>query len=278
METTKSHGRPLWVIGSPIDHTFSPKLHNVAFEEAGLAHRYFALEVQKNELEGFLEAFRRIEGLGANLTLPLKQAIRDYVDAQTEAVRSVGAANTLYWSDGELQLDNTDVYGFKKLVEPWQDRIHQKPSLLLGAGGAARACLRGFEEMEAPKVFLWNRTTSKARELADHFESLDVDVLSDKELEQGTFDARLIVNSTSLGLEPEDPSPFPRQQVQSNMIGVDLVYGRETRFQKIFREAGRSAVGGLGMLIDQAARAWERWTGSQPDRSVMESAVQKPER
>ena len=273
MEAVKSYGRPLWVIGSPIDHTLSPTLHNAAFEEAGLPHRYFALEVQEHQLEDFLEAFRRIDGLGANLTLPLKQRVRDYVSGETEAVRSVGAANTLYRSDGELRLDNTDVYGFKKLVEPWHEMILEEPLLLLGAGGAARACLRAFEEIGASQVFLWNRTRSKARKLADQFESLSIQVLEDAELESGTLPVRLVVNSTSLGLDPDDPSPFPREQVEPEIVGVDLIYGHETRFQQIFREYGRDAVGGLGMLIDQAARAWERWTGSQPDRSVMESAV-----
>lgn len=273
MQSVESYGRPLWVIGSPIDHTFSPMLHNAAFEDAGLPHRYFALDVRDDELEEFLEAFRRTDGLGANLTLPLKQKVRDFVDQETEAVRSVGAANTLYWTEGELHLDNTDVYGFKQLVNPWHDLVRRKPPLLLGAGGAARACLRGFQEIGASRVYLWNRTTSKAQELAEHFESVHVQVLKDDELEEGAFDTRLIVNSTSLGLEDDDPSPFPREQVQPDMIGVDLVYGRETRFQEIFREAGRESVGGLGMLIDQAARAWERWTGREPNRSVMASAV-----
>lgn len=274
MKTVTQYGRQLWVIGTPISHTLSPPIHNAAFEAAELPHRYFALEVSKEELGTFLTVFKELNGLGANLTLPLKEAIREYVEQESESVSKTGAANTLYWgSNGELALENTDVYGFKQLVAPWNDRIASDGALLLGAGGAARACLMGLKEFGLTEVLLWNRTTSKAEVLADRFSGIEVRVLSDGELRAGEYEVPLVVNSTSLGLEQDDPSPFPEDCITEDMVGVDLIYGRTTRFQRDFQNFGAGAVGGLDMLLKQAARSWELWTGREPDLSAMKAAV-----
>ncbi|MFB6345025.1 MAG: shikimate dehydrogenase [bacterium] len=276
MDTVSRYGQQLWVIGSPISHTLSPPIHNAAFEAADLPHRYFALEVERDELEMFLSVFRELNALGANLTLPLKQAVREHVDTESESVTRTGAANTLYWDeDGDLSLENTDVYGFKQLVTPFRDRMKSDPVLLLGAGGAARSCLQGFKEMGVTEVLLWNRTQRKANALAERFSELPVQVLTDDGLHSGSFEAGLVVNSTSLGLEDDDPSPIPVDVISEGMYGVDLIYGRETRFQGAFSEKGDGSTGGLTMLIKQAARAWQLWTGQRPNESAMEAAAQE---
>lgn len=275
MKTIEKYGRQAWVIGSPISHTLSPPIHNAAFEAAGLRHRYFAMEVEPEDLGTFLTTFKQVNGLGANLTLPLKETVRDFVERETEAVERTGAANTLYWADNdELALDNTDVYGFCKLVEDHEDRIRDRPVLLLGAGGAARACLLGLEHLGVGEVRLWNRTTEKAERLADRFSAVSIDVLSEEQLESDE-EATLVVNATSLGLEAGDPSPFPADVIEEGMVGVDLIYGRETQFQQDFERHGAGAVDGLTMLVRQAARAWERWVGESPDVAAMESAVRE---
>lgn len=275
MKTIDKYGRQLWVIGSPISHTLSPPLHNAAFEDANLPHRYFAMEVQLEELGNFLETFKQLNGLGANLTLPLKESIRDFVQRKSGPVERTGAANTLYWADDdELALDNTDVYGFRKLVEEYEDRIRSQPVVLLGAGGAARACLLGLDELGVGQVRLWNRTTRKAEELAEQFSTIDIDVLSDSELESPTS-ASLVVNSTSLGLEEGDPSPYPSSRIREDMVGVDLIYGRMTQFQRDFKRHGAGASDGLTMLVQQAARAWERWIGESPSINAMKRAVRE---
>jgi len=267
------HGRPLWVIGSPISHTLSPPIHNEAFQSADLPHRYFAMEVESDELKEFLDSFRGIGGLGANLTLPLKQRIRELVSRESDAVEATGAANTLYWSEASLALDNTDVYGFKELVAPLKDKIQSQGIVLLGAGGAARACLQGLAEMACPRVILWNRTTEKAVRLKERFDQLEITVCSEKDLREWNVTATVVVNATSLGLDPEDPSPFPESSITGGMVGVDLIYGRETQFMSDFRKYGSDATDGLTMLVAQAARSWERWIGREPDRAAMNEAV-----
>lgn len=275
MRTIEDYGRQLWVIGSPISHTLSPPIHNAAFEAAGLPHRYFAMEVQPEELGTFLTTFKQVNGLGVNLTLPLKETVRDFVERETESVERTGAANTLYWAgDDELALDNTDVHGFRKLVEDYEARIRNRPVLLLGAGGAARACLPGLDELGVAEVRLWNRTTEKAEQLADQFPAIAIEVLSNEELEDPR-ESSVVVNATSLGLEEGDPSPFPEDQIKQDMIGVDLIYGRRTQFQRDFQQQGDGAVNGLTMLVQQAARAWERWVGEPPDVEAMTAAVRE---
>jgi len=273
MRAVERHGRPLWVVGTPLEHTVSPALHNAAFQAAEAPHRYFALEVGRGELSDFLDLFRRADGLGANLTLPLKEPVLERVGRHSPAVRQIGAANTLHREEGGLALENTDVAGFEKLVSPWAERIARRGVVLLGAGGAARACLYALGRMECPRIVLWNRTARRARKLRDAFGDLPVRLVDDASLRAGEFEADLVVNATSLGLDPSDPSPFPVGAIHADMVGVDLVYGRVTRFQRAFRDRGEEAVDGMTMLIEQAARAWSLWMGREPDRKAMRRAV-----
>ncbi len=276
MKPITKFGRPLWAIGSPIEHTLSPPMHNAAFERAGLDHHYFAMEVLPEELADFLDLFRSAGGLGASITLPLKQAVRERVPRQSEVVETLGAANTLYRTGaGELALDNTDVYGFRKMIQPWHDRVGEDPVLVLGAGGASRACLFALHDLGCPRLYLWNRTSSRARELAEEFASMPIEVLSDRDLESGRFEVRMVVNATSLGLEPGDSSPFPVDLVEPNMVGADVIYGRETRFMEAFRDRGEGVVGGMEMLVQQAAGAWKRWLDQRPDLEVMRRAFKR---
>lgn len=275
MKSVKGYGRPLWVAGKPIDHTLSPAIHNVAFQRASLPHRYFALEVAPDELQELIDVFREVDALGVNFTIPLKETVCDLVDLKTDSVEALGAANTLYREDGRLKLDNTDVYGFKKLIEPWHDRVKEGPVTLLGAGGAARACLYALGELQCPTIQIWNRTTERAQKLRDEFSSLEIECLSDEELENGAFDGDVVVNSTSLGLQEDDPSPLPASVIRDDMVGVDLIYHRNTTFMDEYLNRGNEAVGGLEMLVYQAARAWERWTGESPNVDVMMNAARE---
>lgn len=249
-------------------------MHNAAFDAANLPHGYFAMDVQPRELGVFLVMFRRAGGLGANLTLPLKESVLEHVEERTAPVNSLGAANTLFWLDEDtLALDNTDVHGFRKLIEPWMDRVRNQPVCVLGAGGAARACVYALKGEGCPRVVLWNRTHERALDLRDQFADTPMEVLTDRQLERGDFSVGMVVNATSLGLEPGDPSPFPTSRIQSDMVGVDLIYGHETQFMHDFENRGQDSVGGLMMLIHQAAAAWEHWVGRQPDIQTMEQAA-----
>jgi len=273
MKSVKRYGRPAWVIGSPIEHTLSPPIHNSAFQHCSLPHRYFAMEVGENELPEFLGLFRQLDGLGVNLTIPLKEAVCQEITNQTEPVNQLGAANTVFWDDDELSLDNTDVYGFTELVSPWKAEITEDPVCLMGAGGAAKACLYALGKLDVPGIYICNRTRERAVRLREQFSYLDIEVVSRGELEEGKFDGKLVINATSLGLEKSDASAFPTEGIRNDMVGVDLIYHHDTRFLTAFSRRGKESVGGLKMLVCQAARAWERWTDEEPPLETMMDAA-----
>lgn len=275
MRNIPKHGAPLWVIGNPISHTLSPPIQNAGFQAANLPYRYFALEVDAAELPEFLALLEQLDSPGANITLPHKQNICELIQNKTSNVSRLQAANTIYRKNGELWLENTDVHGFQKLIEPWHQRVRQETTLLLGAGGAARACLAGLQELGARKVLLWNRTRKKALDLQQEFSELEVRVLTDEQLNRGALDVQLAINSTSLGLEPDDNSPIPPEQIKPDMVGVDLIYNRETKFIQSFKKRGKSARGGLRMLVHQAARAWKLWMGQSPPVEAMTEAARQ---
>ncbi|MFB6356483.1 MAG: shikimate dehydrogenase [bacterium] len=273
MKPVEKYGNVAWVAGSPIDHSLSPVIHNSAFEGAGLPHQYFAIEVKPEELTDFVGNLQSMGMIGANFTLPLKNAVCEVVEDQTPAVETIGAANTLFRrNSGEFALDNTDVYGFEKLVEPWGERIRSEPVLILGAGGASRACLFALDRLNCPRIYLWNRTRESAQTLSEQY-PYDITVLSDSELSEGEFEAGVVVNTTSLGLNESDGSPFPEQQIRDDMVGVDLIYNRETKFVQDFGEYGSDSIGGLGMLVHQAAGAWKRWFDTTPNVDIMKQAA-----
>ncbi len=277
MKTVEESGSPLWVVGKPIKHSLSPLIHNAAFENRGMKHRYFALEVGVEELEEFLDVLKKIKSPGANLTLPLKQKILELVPPknQTSTVKKLGAANTVYLTEEGPALENTDLYGFKKMVEKWKKIIQDYPVLVLGAGGAARACVLGLEELGCRKILLWNRTTSRAVELKKDFPVLPLTVLYSDDFERLASDALMVVNATSLGLDGRDPSPFPSDSIDPSMVGVDLIYNRTTKFISDFRREGQAATGGLKMLVYQAARSWNFWFDRKPDVEVMLEVARK---
>ncbi len=277
MKPVLKYGSPFWVLGQPVEHTLSPAIHNAAFEAADLPHRYFAQEVSPDELKIFFEFLEQLNFPGANITLPLKEKAVTLISESyhDDSVKKTGAANTVYNREGRLQLANTDVYGFKKLIEPSEEIIQKEPVLLLGAGGAARACVAGLKELGCRKLFLWNRTEKKAHSLAGQFESPPIKVLNRDELENHLPAVKLVVNATSLGLNRNDPSPFPVNNIAADMVGVDLIYNRETKFLRDFANRGKKASGGLEMLVHQAARAWQLWLNKQPDIETMLRAARQ---
>ncbi len=270
----RSHGLPAAVLGDPLDHTLSPPIHNAAFRQADLPHRYHALRVSSDRFESVLRSLVDLRFLGLNFTVPHKEAVLPMIDRRRPEVETLGAANTLYWEEGEPVLANTDVYGFRKLVEQWTRRIRTGRVLVLGAGGAARACVVALHEMGAGRIYLWNRTDSRATRLRRDLGEPEVELLRDPiwPLSEGPG---LVVNATSLGLSPDDPSPYPAEEIRSDLAGVDLNYGHRTTFLDEFEARGEAGRDGLTMLLHQAARAWELWTGREPDLDSMDEAARQ---
>ncbi|MBT8395849.1 MAG: shikimate dehydrogenase [Gemmatimonadetes bacterium] len=268
-----SRTRVLALIGDPVDHSSSPIIQNAAMRELGLDGVYVALRTRLDEMVGSVRGLATSGG-GGNITLPHKEKAATMVDVRSEAVKRTGACNTFWFQDGQIHGDNTDVEGFSRALEaflggpPGGKRV-----LMLGAGGAARACLVALMDGGVEEVHLLNRTRDRARVVARRIGGARARVLDDaRKADHQAYD--LVVNTTRLGLDPEDPLPFDLRRLGRAGAVMDLVYlPQPTPFVKAARDLGVRAEDGLEMLVHQGAVSFERWWGRKPSIEVMKSAL-----
>jgi shikimate dehydrogenase len=262
------------VLGYPVRHSLSPVMHNAAFRHLGLNWVYLAFEVSPESLPDALRGMRALGIRGLNLTIPHKEAAVALVDALTPAAQAIGAVNTLYWHEGQLIGDNTDAEGFLRALQAvgWQPGGH---ALVLGAGGSARAVLYALKQAGC-RVAIANRTLARAQPLQRAFGADQVLPLQFEALRPLMPAVQLVVNCTSLGMEPDSEAmpPAPLDALPSEAWVCDLVYRPvQTRLLQAAHQRGLRTVDGLGMLVHQGALAFERWTGQPAPVEVMEATV-----
>jgi shikimate dehydrogenase len=261
------------LLGHPVAHSLSPAMHNAAFTSLGLPHRYEPFDVTEDGLRAVVERIRSGEVLGANVTVPHKEAVLKLVDTWDGPTAEIGAANTLSrTADGRRILgSNTDAVGFAYAVRELP--LDGAEVLLLGAGGAARAVMAVLFERGA-RISIANRTTERARGLARslaHPVGLEPRVIGweDRDDVRG-FD--VVVNATSLGLHGEDP--LERAAVRPELVVIDLIpTAAPTPLVRRARAAGATVVDGLPMLLQQAASSFRVWTGRDAPVDVMRAAL-----
>jgi len=267
----------VWLIGRPVAHSLSPAMHNAAFTKLGLPHRYEAKETADDQLAATLDRMRRDDVLGANVTIPHKEAVLRLVDEVTAEARRIGAVNTVIRREGRLIGDNTDRFGFHQGLESAGIlEITNKDVLVLGAGGAARAC--ALELQSGNDVLIANRSVERAQRLVDSIASPadqtgELRALGWDEARQLAW-VDALVNATPLGMRGEDAlegfafDPLPA-------IIADLVpVAAETPLVRRAREAQHVRVmDGLLMLLHQAARSFELWTGVPAPIEEMRAAL-----
>ncbi len=254
------------VIGHPITHSKSPALHQAGFVELEIDAEFSAVDVKPDELGDWVKNEFRPNFQGAAVTIPHKEAIRQYLDFETEAATRIGAVNTLFWKDEKLGGTNTDTIGVLRAIST-QVNPTDKKCLILGAGGAARAAIYGLKSAQA-QVFVWNRTTEKAQALAKEFEVTAIEDL--EKVDPAAVD--ILLNMTSVGLK-QDVSPVPADFHRSHHVTFDAVYDPlETRFLREAEEAGAETITGDKMLIYQALEQFHLWHGQELEPEVMGSA------
>jgi len=274
------------IFGYPVEHSFSPAMHNAAFSALDMDFVYVPFPVEPASLPVAVEAVKSLGMAGVNVTIPHKQAVLPLLDEITGEARLAGAVNTIINNSGRLVGDNTDGKGFlRALKEKAGFTPAGKTALVLGAGGAARAVVVQLALAGAEKIFLSNRSKKRADALAGLLAAkanLDVEVLpwpDGKEktgLAEAMQSADLVVQATPVGMYPNDGStiPLPYAMFRPGQVACDLVYNPvETLFLKGARQAGATAVDGLGMLLYQGALAFELWTGSAAPLEVMRKAL-----
>ncbi len=279
----------LGLIGYPLGHSLSPPIHHAALDALDLEGKYKLFPIPplpegKTALSELIQQIRNEEIQGLNVTIPHKQSVIPLLDKLTAPAEAIGAVNTLFQKDDQLIGDNTDAAGFwmdmQRIAGRAERNAYRPPhsALILGAGGSARAVAysllkNGFTITIAARRLEQAHAISKQLSLfSDQISSIEL-----SNLQSPTSNFQLIVNTTPVGMHPQmDASPWPTGvPFPKNAAVYDLVYNpRQTALVRQALAAGLPAITGLGMLIEQAALSFERWTGLQPPRKLMTLALE----
>jgi shikimate dehydrogenase len=270
-----------WLFGHPVRHSISPAIHSAAFEALGIDAHYEPRDVVPEALPAALAELRDPSALGANLTVPHKEAALSWLDGVDPAAREIGAVNTVHNRDGRLVGSNTDAPGFlAALAEAGFDPRGARVAIV-GAGGAARAVAGALAEGGAGELYIVNRSPARATALAQSlvvrfgarpYWGLPLDQPTSLEY---LIDCNLIVNATTVGLSG-DHSPLPASVFRPAMLVVDIIYNPpRTRLLADAEAVGARTQNGLPMLVHQAALAFATWTGRVAPIDVMRAAAER---
>ena len=258
------------VIGHPVNHSRSPRMHNFWLAHFGLEGYYIPLDIDPKKFERSIRNLPELGFVGANITIPYKEKVLKIADKISDRAALVGAANTLtFLQNGGIYADNTDGYGFlqniKSKYKDWSAR--EGISVVFGAGGASRAILGALIEDGASDIILANRTRSRADQLRSDF-GAKIKVVEWMKIQNYLSDASTIINTTSLGMVGKTDLPIPLNTLKKNTLVTDIVYTPiETHLLATATKMGCRTVDGLGMLIHQAIPGFERWFGIKPGDS-----------
>ncbi len=264
--------RTCFLIGHPVGHSLSPVIHKAAYCELGMDWHYGLMDVLPGDVGGVLSGIDGERVVGVNVTIPHKQEACEQVDRLTTTAAAVGAVNTVYRDGDDLVGENTDVAGFLAPLQQMERTDWTESSaLIVGAGGAARAVAYALTQvLGLQKVVVTARREATARAI----QGVDVVDWADRGSKLAAFD--LIVNTTPVGMSPNtNASPLPEStRMTAEHVVYDLIYApARTRLMMDAESAGARVIGGLPMLIGQAAEAFRIWTGRDMPVSTVEKAV-----
>ena len=263
------------VIGDPIDHSLSPTIHNSAYRELEMECTYIAYRVPKGEIANGIESLKKIKIAGFNVTIPHKIEMINHLDNLDDACKKIGAVNTVLNDDGILRGFNTDMDGFLEPIKRNEISIKNSKILLLGAGGASRAIVAGFQKEDADEIIIANRTKENGDKLAEFSKKIglnarsiyieEIDVLESK------FD--FVVNASSLGLNGEK-NIIPSNLMDEQTTVYDIVYKPlKTDLINVAKEQNSKIIFGYEMLLGQAARSFEIWLDQKAPYESMKKAI-----
>lgn len=264
------------VIGSPIAHSKSPRLHAHWLRTHGINGFYIPMDVAPDNLREVLATLPRMGFVGINVTIPHKEAVLALADVISDRAALIGAANTLIFrADGKIHADNTDGHGFitnlRQNVPDWQPS--RGPAAVFGAGGAARAVIASLIDAGVPEIRLSNRTRVRAETMRSEF-GARIEVFDWSQAAHMLGGAATVVNTTSLGMTGKSDFRVSLDELTPDAVVTDLVYTPlRTAFLDAAAQRGCITVDGLGMLIHQAAPGFERWFGPRPEVDAATRAI-----
>ncbi len=274
------------LIGFPLAHSLSPLIQGVAFSQHDLEERYQLWETEASQLEERVQGLRGDDCLGANVTVPHKEAVIPYLDELDAIAEKTGAVNTVVNRRGRLLGYNTDVSGFARALEEAGFSTQGQRAVLLGAGGAARAVGVALVEAGVGAVALYDIMAGRSRALAEHLSALgssDIVIRSydsaDESFLKSVTNCQLLVNCTPVGTrhsDAEGQSPLDAEMIPSGALVFDLVYNPPlTPLLAAARARGARVIGGLTMLVYQAAASFRLWTGLEAPTGLMLSEARR---
>jgi len=247
------------VIGNPIEHSLSPKLHNYWLKENNIDAIYDKSNLDEGEIKNIIYEVKKEKINGVNVTVPFKKAVIPFLDELSPEAKDTQSVNTIYFQNGMTIGHNTDIAGFELAIKYVKYDISNKKVFILGAGGVAPSIIYALKKMKASKIILTNRTKEKAKNLKDLFN--DIEILDWGE----TIDFDMIINATSIGLKNEDSLKFDYSANGPNKFFYDVIYNpRETLFLKRAKLFGNRTENGKMMFIYQAHQAFTIWHKLMP--------------
>ena len=263
--------RVVGIIGWPVAHSLSPAIQNAAFKESGIDCVYVPLPVQEIDLGAAVKGIKALGFAGANVTVPYKEKVMEYLDDIHPDALKVGAVNTIVVSNDKIIGYNTDVGGFSAALGRHQVNVAGQKAMLLGAGGAAKAVVQSLINSGCTDIAVGARSGSKAGSFAESFGVKGFDWL-DENFKCLYKDADIIINTTPVGMEGIEDKALPVvwTDVKETAFAADIVYNPSfTAFLRQAKMRGCRGMNGLSMLVEQGALSFSLWLGKEPQREVM---------
>ena len=248
------------VIGNPIEHSLSPKLHNYWIKLNKINAIYEKKKLNEDEIKDLILKVKEKKVCGVNVTVPFKNKVISYLDKLTPESESTQSVNTIYLHNNHIVGHNTDIYGFEMSIKKTNYNLEGKKVLILGSGGVVPSIIFALKKKKVSQITLSNRTREKAEKLNDLFQDLNIVNWG----EVPNFD--MVINATSLGLNQDDRIGVDFSSVGKDKFFYDVIYNsKETHFLKLGRETGNKTENGEKMFIYQAYSAFYIWHGIQPN-------------
>ncbi len=247
------------VIGNPINHSLSPKIHNYWLKKSNIDAMYDKIKLEENEIKDFINDIKQQKIIGCNVTVPFKKTVIPFLDKLSLEAEQTQSVNTITFNNGNLVGHNTDILGFEKAIQSLNFRVKGKKALILGAGGVVPSIIFALKKMSVSQITISNRTRQNAENLKILFDNLNV-------IEWGILpEIDIIINATSLGLNKETLN-LDFSKVGKNKLFYDVIYNpNETNFLKKGKELGNVSENGKLMFVYQALEAFKLWHGIEPD-------------
>jgi len=247
------------IIGNPVSHSLSPKIHNYWFKENNIEAKYEKISLTENKIETIIQKIKNKEIYGMNVTVPFKQTVIPFLETQSETALKTNSVNTIFNKDGKIHGDNTDVYGFEKSIITNKINLKGKSALIFGAGGVVSSIIYALLKLKIKKIFISNRTLENAKLIKKKYNL--VEIIEWGELEN----CDLFINSTSVGLKTGDSLELNFKNLEENKIFYDVIYNpRKTSFLLEAEKNGHKIINGRDMFLYQAQKAFNLWHNFTP--------------